>query len=104
MARKPQFIYFLKLIPRLIDDNAWTPEDEEIVERHFKRLQQLTAEGKVVLAGRTLDTNPTGIVILEVDSEEEARSLMEADPTVAEGIMTAELHPYAVALMRGVSR
>lgn len=29
---------------------------------------------------------------------------MEADPTVAEGIMTVELHPYAVALLRGLGR
>lgn len=103
MAKKPQFIYFLKLIPRLLDDSAWTPEDEEIVERHFKRLQELATEGKVILAGRTLDANPTGIVILEIDSEDEARSLMEADPTVAEGIMTAGLHPYSVALLRNTA-
>ncbi|HHW26825.1 MAG TPA: hypothetical protein GXX23_05750 [Firmicutes bacterium] len=101
MSKKLQFIYFLRLVPRLLDESAWTEEDSQIVERHFLRLQKLTKEGTVILAGRTLDADPKGIVILEASSEEEARSLMEADPTVAEGIMTAELFPYSVALMKG---
>lgn len=46
------------------------------------------------------NTDPTGIVILEVESEEEARALMQSDPAVADGIMTAELFPYSVALIR----
>lgn len=41
-----------------------------------------------------------GIVILEVDSEEEARELMENDPAVKEGVMEATLFPYRVALIR----
>ncbi len=101
MSKKLQFIYFLKLVPRLLDESAWTDEDWRIVQRHFVRLQKLTKEGTVILAGRTLDADPKGIVILEADTEEEARRLMETDPTVAEGIMTAELFPYSVALLRG---
>lgn len=97
---KLQFIYFLKLIPRLIDDNNWTDAENDIVDRHFVRLQGLVKEGKVILAGRTLNTNPEGIVILEVDSEEEAIELMENDPTVKEKVMTATLLPYRVALIR----
>ena len=41
-----------------------------------------------------------GIVILEVNSEEEAIALMEDDPAVKEGIMTATIFPYRVALLR----
>jgi len=37
---------------------------------------------------------------LEAESETEARYLMENDPAVKNGIMTAELHPYRIALMR----
>jgi len=40
-------------------------------------------------------------VILEVDSQDEARALMESDLSVTDGIMTAELYPYQVALMKG---
>ena len=100
MAKRQQFIYFLKLVPRLLDEKNWTKADSEIVDRHFARLQRLLGEGKLILAGRTQDTDPTGIVILDVASEDEARSLMEGDPTVREGIMTAQLYPYKVALIR----
>jgi uncharacterized protein YciI len=98
--KKLQFIYFLKLIPELIDDNNWTEVENDIVERHFLRLKGLVKEGKVILAGRTLNTDPEGIVILEVDTEEEAINLMENDPAVKEKVMTAKLFPYRVALIR----
>ena len=34
---KKQFIYVLKLIPRLLDAKNWTEQDGLIVERHFRR-------------------------------------------------------------------
>lgn len=99
---KKQFIYVLKLIPSLLDENNWTEREEKIVNKHFVELQELLREGKLVLAGRTLnmDDKTFGIVILEVDSEEEARTIMKNDPAVAEEIMTAELFPYRVALIK----
>lgn len=99
---KKQFIYVLKLIPSLLDENNWTEREEKIVNKHFVELQELLREGKLVLAGRTLnmDEKTFGIVILEVDSEEEARTIMKNDPAVAEEIMTAELFPYRVALIK----
>ena len=41
-------------------------------------------------------------MILEADSEEEARRFMENDPFVANGLMRARLHPYRAALVRRV--
>lgn len=100
--KKEQFVYFLKLIPELLDEANWTEKEEEIVERHFVKLEGLLREGKLILAGRTLTMDPEGcgIVILEVDSEDEARELMENDPAVKEKIMTAKLFPYRVALIK----
>ncbi|HET7579849.1 MAG TPA: YciI family protein [Bacillales bacterium] len=97
----PQFIYTLKLVPRLHDPENWTERDNEAVEEHFKALHVLQKEEKLILAGRTLESEEKtfGIVILQVDNEEEARHLMKKDPAVKEGTMTAELHPYRVALM-----
>ena len=100
---KKQFIYVLKLIPRLRDEKNWTKEDGEIVGRHFRRLKQLHKEGKVILAGRTLnesDPSQFGVVVLEANSEAEARKLMEEDDAVKEKIMTAQLFPFSVALIR----
>jgi uncharacterized protein YciI len=101
--KKQQFIYVLKLVPRLLNEKNWTASDNEIVGKHFRRLQQLKKEGRVVMAGRTLnDTEPSqfGIVILEVTSQEEARRIMSEDDAVKEKVMTAELFPFRVALIR----
>lgn len=95
-----QYIYMLKLIPRLLDEQNWTEKENEIVQDHFNKLKSLMEEDKVVLAGRTLndDESTFGIVILQTKSEAEAREIMENDPAVKEGIMKAELYPYRVAL------
>jgi uncharacterized protein len=99
---KLQFLYQLKLIPALLNEANWTEREEAIVQHHFEVLQGLLREGKLILAGRTLNMDPTGmgIVILEVESEKEARDLMKNDPAVKEGIMEATLFPYRVALIR----
>jgi uncharacterized protein len=102
-AAKKQFVYVLKLTPRLLDEKNWTQQESLIVGRHFRRLQQLLKEGKVILAGKTMnDTDPSqfGVVILEVDSEEEARKIMEEDEAVKEKLMTAQLFPFRVALIK----
>ncbi|MBW3110771.1 MULTISPECIES: YciI family protein [Bacillaceae] len=97
-----EFIYVLKLIPRLYQEENWTAVDEGIVQRHFERLKELTDSGTVILAGRTLneEENAFGIVVFEADDEKQAKAFMEEDPAVKEGIMTAELFPYRVALLR----
>lgn len=97
-----QFLYQLKLIPSLLIEENWTERENGIVDRHFKALQKQQQAGTLILAGRTLNMDPNGfgIVILEVESEEEAQSFMENDPAVKEGIMEATLFPYKVALMR----
>ncbi len=105
-VKKEQYLYTLKLIPSLLDESNWTERENGIVEEHFERLKSLMAEGKLILAGRTLNVDPSGfgIVILEVESEKEARGLMKSDPAVREGIMTAELFPYRVALIRSAEK
>lgn len=101
-AENKQFLYILKLIPELLNPKNWTEKEEDIINRHFERLQKLLKDGNLILAGKTagIDEKTIGLVILEVSSEAEARDIMNTDPTVAEGIMTAELFPYNVALMR----
>lgn len=96
------FIYVLRLVPRLHDPQAWTEQDNASVAEHFKRLHQATLERKVVLAGRTeepLDVT-FGIVVFEAESAAEAMAFMMADPTVRDGVMVADLHPYSLALLR----
>jgi uncharacterized protein YciI len=94
-----QYIYFLRLRPEYRDFSRWTEHEEGIVQRHFDKLQNLTEEGTVILAGRTTTENPTGIVVFFAASDEEAEMLMQEDPAVKEGLMEAELHPFRVALL-----
>lgn len=79
--------------------------ETEAVAAHFEHLKILAAEGVVLLAGRTtgLDPEGMGVVLLLSGSEEAARRLMEADPAVARGAMTAKLFPFRVALSDGAA-
>jgi uncharacterized protein YciI len=102
-ADKPkQFIYVLRLVPRLYADSAWTKEDNAALERHFARFQKATKSGQLILAGRTSEPGDKtfGIAIFETPDEDAARKFMQEDPAVEGGLMTAELHPFAVALQR----
>jgi len=101
-AKPKQFIYVLRLVPRLHADANWTAEDNAVLGRHFKRFQEAIASGQLILAGRTMESGEKtfGIAIFEAADEAAARAFMEGDPAVSGGLMTAELHPFAVALQR----
>ena len=102
-STKPkQFIYILRLVPRLYDDKAWTKEDSMALDRHFARFKHSIETGELILAGRTRETGDKtfGIAIFHSSDEASARQFMESDPAVVAGLMTAELHPFAVALER----
>ncbi len=97
-----QFIYVLHLVPRLYDDASWTKEDKAVLGRHFARFQDAIKTGQFILAGRTMEPGDKtfGIAIFEAKDEAAARAFMEADPAVVAGLMTADVHPFAVALER----
>ncbi len=98
---KKQFVIVLRLNPKYQDDKNWTEADNQAVGRHFAKLQKLQKEGKLILAGRTLVKESMGFVILEAESEAEARQVMEADDAVKAGIMSAEVLPFQTALIKG---
>jgi len=77
-----------------------TPEEQAIVSEHFAHLETLTAQGVVLLVGRTQDNSPNtfGIVIYQAESTEQALAIMNSDPAVRKGIMRAELFPFRVGL------
>jgi uncharacterized protein YciI len=97
-----QFIYVLRLVPRLHSDSAWTKDDNAALARHFARFQHAIETGELILAGRTQEPGEKtfGIAIFQARDEAAARRFMESDPAVVAGLMTAELHPFAVALER----
>jgi len=95
-----EFIYVLKPSRlEMLTDGA-TPQESETVSRHFQYLQGLTEKGTAVLVGRTqtVESDTFGIVVFRAASEDEARSCMENDPAVANGVMLAQLYPFRIAL------
>src|SRR5262245_49164942 len=101
MADVTQYLYRIQPTRLEMLTKGPTAEEAEIVSQHFSYLKNLTEQGVVVLAGRTLNTDATcfGIVIFNASSEEAARNIMHNDPAVKNGVMRAELYPYRIAVM-----
>jgi len=97
-----QYLYFLKPTRLGMVTEGPTPEEAEIVSRHYAHLESLTEKGVMILVGRTQnrDESTFGIAIFEAEDDLTARAIMESDPAVREGVMRVELYPYQVALMR----
>lgn len=79
-----QFIYLIRPV-RPGFHKELTPEEEEIMGRHFGHLKDLAEKKTAILVGPCLD-RAFGICIFEADSKEK--------------IMTAELHPFKISLRR----
>ncbi len=95
-----EWIYFLHP-PR--EDFAATMTDEEraVWSEHFEYLVRLLADGTLVVAGPTLGTVNTGLVVFEAPDEAAAERLVETDPVVEAGFARAELRPFRLSLLRG---
>ena len=69
------------------------------MEAHFIYLKNWLEKKVLVLAGPCLDA-AFGVAILETESEEKAKEIMQNDPAVKGRVMTAELHPFRISLMQ----
>jgi uncharacterized protein len=100
---KSQFIYILKLTPQYHEEKNWTPEAQNIVKEHFLRLQQMYKDGLLYIAGRTDNelSKTIGIVVYDAENFEKAKEIAESDPAVKAGIMSVEIFPYTIALLKG---
>jgi uncharacterized protein YciI len=61
----------------------------------------LLARKIVIFAGRTILVNEDSfaLVVIQTNSEEEARAIMEGDPAVRGGMFRARLFPYQPMLI-----
>ena len=101
MINRKEFIYTIKPIRLAMLSEGATADEETVLSQHFNYLQNLTTQGTVLMAARTLTTGPEtfGIVIFYAQDGEEAEAIMAADPAVAQGVMQAVLFPFRIALM-----
>ncbi len=97
------YIYQLKLVPFYRKESNWTDETKKIISMHFNYLKRNCDEGRVLLAGRTNlgieDDNNAGICIFKAESVDTARNFMDNDPAVINGVMTARLFPFSLAIL-----
>jgi uncharacterized protein len=80
----------------------WTAEQtaqtRRLLQGHLANFQKLADEGKLIVAGPFGDNGEMrGMLIFKLESVEEARKLMEADPTLPAGWLTLDLHPWLAA-------
>ena len=106
MKTSEEWIYILRPVRGGMLSDGPTPEEAEVLEEHYKYLRDLTEQGVVMLAGRTLrnDERTLGLVLLRSDSEEEGRRIMNEDPAVRRGLMAAELEPFRISLMEATEK
>ncbi|HZV26735.1 MAG TPA: YciI family protein [Acidothermaceae bacterium] len=95
-----EWIYFIHA-PRDNFADTMTDEEEAVWAEHFERLKRLLAEGVLVMAGPTLGSTNTGIVVFEAEDEAAAAAIVDADPVFAGGWARAELREFRVSLLRG---
>ena len=93
------FDYFVKLIGTR---EGWpenmTPDEERIMSEHYRYLLDLVAKKKAFLVGPVFDP-VFGLIVLRTKSAEEAKEIMDNEPSVVQGVHTYELHPMRVSLL-----
>ncbi|MEP0766181.1 MAG: hypothetical protein HRF45_06515 [Fimbriimonadia bacterium] len=94
-----EFIYVVRP-PRPTFVADATQEETNAVASHFAYLQELRAEGRLLLAGRT-EGGEFGIVVFVAEDAEHADQTVHADPAVYQGVFTADCYPFRVALFAG---
>lgn len=101
MSNAKQYLYIIKPKRVVMLTEEPDPHERETMGKHFNYLQQLTEQGILILAGRTLnnDEDTIGIAIINAASDDEACAIVANDPAVSQGVMNARLFPYRVAFI-----
>lgn len=89
--------YLYKITAKVDVSENMSDHTAEVMRRHFQYLKELLENGILFLAGPCLDRE-FGIAIFYADSDEEAEAIMKKDPSISEGVMNGELHPFRISL------
>lgn len=95
-----EFLYRLQLVRNDMLVTGPTPAEQAITAEHFAYLKELHAKGIIIFVGRTLTTDAStmGLAVFRAESEDAAGEIMDNDPAVRKGLMTATLYPFKVVL------
>ncbi len=96
---RQQWLYVVRPVRPEMLVTGMTTQEQAIIERHAAYCHDLGKAGVMVMVGRTQTTTPDtlGLAVFLAEDEASARTIMENDPAVKEGVMRAQLFPYRVA-------
>lgn len=91
--------YMLVILKTGSNDAKITEKNEraELFKGHFSNMGEMEKSGKLKLAGPFSTKNSLGyrgIFLLDVKTEDEAKVLLQNDPTIKAGIFDVELLPF----------
>ncbi|MBF4465484.1 YciI family protein [Flavobacterium sp. LC2016-12] len=95
--------YVFCLLKSGTNKTASKEETKKLFEGHMTNINKLAKEGKLVVAGPFMknDRNYRGIYIFNVETVEEAQTLVATDPAIQAKLLEAELTPwYATAALQ----
>lgn len=93
---KNYMLVILKTGPR---DSVITDKNErsELFKGHFSNMEVMEKAGKLIMAGPFATKNDLGyrgLFLLDVNTADEAKNLISADPTIKNGIFSYEIMPW----------
>jgi uncharacterized protein len=94
-----EFIYLIRPKRSNFIDTM-TEDESKVMESHFVYLKSAVSSKRVVLAGPCTD-GTFGIVVFKSSSLDDAQKFMKKDPAVHAEVMSAELHPFRISLLKG---
>jgi uncharacterized protein YciI len=96
--------HYYAIIKPYRQDFITNPKENEdkIMQDHFYYLKSLMKQNKLFFAGPTLiPEDPFGVIILEAETTEEAKNLLENDPSIKAGIQKIDdLRPIRLSITR----
>jgi uncharacterized protein YciI len=90
---KSYILVILKTGPNKMSDQA---KLDILFDGHMKNIQKMANLGKLIVAGPFGENKESyrGIFILNVNTLEEARTLLESDPTIREKVLEPEFYQW----------
>jgi uncharacterized protein YciI len=100
-AAQPMKTWLIRIIPpRPHFDEDATPAEQALMEQHLAYWKDLNEKGVCLFGGPVLDPKGVyGILAVRAASEEEARALGEADPSVKAGMIKIEVAEMRVVFV-----
>lgn len=92
--------WFIRLVPRPTFLKDMTEDEKKVMEQHYVYWKDLFDKGVCVFGGPVLDPNGVfGVLVARAASEDEARALAAADPSVKSGINRIEVAEMKIAFL-----